>query len=210
VQKKTLRYVALIIAVASANVIALGFRKRAHLLPAGESLPDAEIVFIPLDTSNALGFLHPDGSGYVTLSLEMSEGFWNDLVKISQPLLTDWITWNPDGQYLATSIGRYHRGAGNPLLISANGDLLSCTDDETSPWSSGRSWVLSGTTLLTVDTLPDQEPARVLTMDTETCSELSMLYIAQPDEGIEEATLSSQGMTASTSFAKMACRNRKL
>jgi WD40 repeat protein len=196
VQKKNLRYIALIILVAAAIGIALGFRKRAHLLPAGENLPDAEIVFIPLDTLNTLGFIHPDGSGYVTINLELSEGFWNDLRKMSKPTLADWITWSPDGQYLAASIGRYHRGAGHPLLISAHGDLLPCIDNETSPWSSGRSWVLSGTTLLTVDTLPDQEPDRVLTLDMETCSELSTLYIAQPDEGIEEATLSSQGWLA--------------
>jgi Tol biopolymer transport system component len=56
--------------------------------------------------------------------------------------------------------------------------------------------VLSGTTLLTVDTLPDQDPDRVLTLDMETCSELSTLYIAQLDEGIQEATLSSQGWLA--------------
>ena len=89
--------------------IALGFRQTAQLLPAGQGLPDLEIVFIPQDSINTLGFIDSDGSGYATRTIKMSDSFWRDLARMSKPLLTDWFTWSPDGQYLVSSVSRQDR-----------------------------------------------------------------------------------------------------
>ena len=175
--------------------IALGFKEHTRLLPT-QMLPEQEIVFFPEGTYDTLGFIYPDGSGYLTRTVDISEGFWKDLAKMSSPNITFWITWSPDGHYLASHYGRYDRGSGIPMLISANGDFMLCPDDDSSPYSTGRSWVVSGTTIIVVDNWPSQEPDRVLLVEMKSCTELSTLYIAQPDEGISEATLSVQGWLA--------------
>ncbi len=176
--------------------IALGFKGQTQLIPAGQGLPDGEIVFIPEGTYDTLGFIYPDGSGYETRNIRLSGGLWDDLKKMSRPGITNWITWSPDGDFLATSFSRYQRSTGIPMLLSTSGEFLLCPDDESSPYSSGRSWIVSDTTLITVDNRSNQETDRVLLLDMETCTVISTLYLSQPDEGISEATLSSQGWLA--------------
>ena len=176
--------------------IALGFKGQTQLIPAGQGLPNGEIVFIPEGTYDTLGFIYPDGSGYETRNIRLSGGLWDDLTKMSRPGITNWITWSPDGKFLATSFSRYQRSTGIPMLLSTSGEFLLCPDDESSPHSSGRSWIVSDTKLITVDNQSNQEADRVLLLDMKTCTEISTLYFSQPDEGISEATLSSQGWLA--------------
>lgn len=192
---RTLKVIGVVLIAGCIIGIALQFKGHTRLLPT-QMLPEQEIVFLPEETYDTLGFIYPDGSGYLTRTVDISEGFWKDLAKMSSPNITFWITWSPDGHYLASHYGRYDRGSGIPMLISTYGDFMLCPDDDSSPYSQGHSWVVSGTTIITVDKWPSQEPDRVLLVEMESCTELSILYIAQPDEDISEATLSAQGWLA--------------
>ena len=192
---RILRVIGVVLIAGCIFGIMLGFKGHTRLLPA-QMLPEQEIVFFPEMTYDTLGFIYPDGSGFVTRTVEMSEGFFKDLVKMSSPSITFWITWSPDGHYLATSINWYQRGGGIPMLLSTSGEFLLCLDNESPPYSSGRSWVVSDATLITVDNRSNQETDRVLLFDMKNCTEISTLYFSQPDEGISEATLSTQGWLA--------------
>ena len=177
-----------------------GLTGRAVLLPEGQGLPDKEIVFIPEETYDTLGFINADGTGFETRTLEITEGFFRDFVKMSSPVLSVRITWGPDGRSLAGSLGRFHTGGGSPLVITSEGGLLFCPEeDENTPFGSARPWIVEGSKLLSVDQFPSQDPNRVLLVDMDTCAVEEVLLEAGSDHGISgigEASLSSQGWLA--------------
>jgi len=180
-----------------AVLVGLGLTGRANVLPKGQGLPEKDIVFTPEDASDSLGFINADGTGFETRTLEISEGFLRDLARLSTLSPSGWITWGPDGRSLAGSIGRYYTGAGVPFVITADGSLQFCPDgDDSTPFSSARSWIVGGSTILTIDEYPSEDPDRVLLMNMATCIVQEVLYEQGPNEGIEEAALSSDGWLA--------------
>jgi hypothetical protein len=75
---------------------------RQRLLPEGAGLPPLEIVFHAEDAD--IGFIHPDGSGYVTRDLQISEGFWRGRLKSPSLGRTPARSWAPP-QALALAFG---------------------------------------------------------------------------------------------------------
>lgn len=186
--------VAIVIAMAGCGFGArrFAYTMQPHLLPEGQGLPDREIVFaVDFDV---LGFIHPDGSGFVTRTVDLS-GWDGFKLLLRAKELELYVTWAPGGEYVAGRYSVVHRSAGPPMLISNQGKFLRCDDLDMAPYGSFRSWVTSGTNLLTVDTEPINH--RVLILNLESCTLVETLYTASsPDEYISEATLSVHGWLA--------------
>jgi hypothetical protein len=186
-----------------------GLTGRAVLLPEGEGLPENDIVFIPEETPDTLGFINADGTGFETRTLEMSEGFFRDFVKMSTLGLSVWVTWGPEGRSLAGSLGRFHTGGGIPVVITSDGGLLYCPEDESTPDSTARSWIVDGSTILTIDEYPSGDPELVLLMDMTTCAVREVLYQIPQDLNLEEASISLQGWLAITTLREASLSERE-
>jgi hypothetical protein len=187
-QKFTLLILVVITLIGSVAVIALSI-KPARVLGLGETLPDRDIVFV-IDRG-VLGFINSDGSGYTVRKVDLPNWrAWRPFT--TTPELTYRVVWGSDGDYL---IGRYSvvsLDSGIPLLIYTDGTFVKCSDDETSPYGEGRSWGISGKTILTAVHHPGYGPSKMILVDMTDCKVVSTLYIATVNETLREATISSQ------------------
>lgn len=163
------------------------------LVPRGEGLPELEIVFLPTDSSAALGFIAPDGSSYETRDVEVNTG---PIGNLGQRNLAVWNTWSPDGQYLASAYSQLNLTAGTPMLIAIDGSFLMCPEDESSPYMKGQSWIVSGTDLLVVDTDVTNSQSSVLLVDMTTCTTKEVLYEGAAGEILLAANMSADGWLA--------------
>lgn len=169
-----------------------GCSRDARLLPAGQGIPDREIVFTVNDRG-VLGFIHPDGSGYVTRTVDLSSWSQFSLGGMLTEIERD-VTWSPDGKYLAGRYSLTNKGSGPPVLISTEGKFLRCLDETSPPIGSERLWVATGTRVLTARFF--SQPVQVILWDMATCKEVDTLYTGQQREGIQEVVLSTQGWLA--------------
>lgn len=191
-KQKLALFTLLVVASAGSIAVATLLLKPARALGPGETLPDRDIVFVIGE--EILGFINSDGSGYTIRRVDLPDWRWHPFT--TAPDLEDDIVWGPNGEFL---IGRYsvvNLGSGIPLLIYTDGTLLKCPDDETSPYAEGRSWGISGKTILTTDQRSGQTPDKVVLVDMASCEVISTVYTAKSDETLREATISSKGWLA--------------
>jgi hypothetical protein len=156
---------------------------KQRLLPEGAGIPPLEIVFYADDAD--FGFIHPDGSGYVTRDLQISRGFWRTAWK---PLT--WNTWSPDGRYLAVNLVVHNPSGEEPILISTAGDIIRCPNETPAPYVRERFWVVRDMVILA------STHGRIFLFDMATCREVATLYGPIPNEGASQPALSSQGWLA--------------
>jgi hypothetical protein len=164
------------------------------LLPAS-TIPPNEIVF-ELRTGNteevSIGFIHPDGSGLVVRQTKIPVGFLFDgnPLKVYSNFIDEVFTWSADGKYLGIKLGKDFRSQGVPILISPNGQFISCPH---TPVTNLRFWTINDETILET-TKYGLEPYKVILFDLAKCQQKQVLY--ESDDAITDAVLSSQGWLA--------------
>jgi hypothetical protein len=163
-----------------------------HISPEFGNLDNVEMVYMSMSDEKGFIFLHNDGS--------LSEPF-----KVGVNLLGHgggnvyaqkqggYMTWSPNGEYLALIVNPYSSPTGYPVILSIEGEIITCKD-ENLPTAESRVWIINGLRLVTPDT--SASPDRVVIYDFQSCQLEEVLYTASEDEDIGEATLSTAGWLA--------------
>jgi dipeptidyl aminopeptidase/acylaminoacyl peptidase len=144
--------------------------------PRIDSLPDREIVFATLanESDVVLGFINPDGTGLITISLLPYSYF-------QEP------TWSLDGEYLVMRRNaNFGPMSGTPMLISSDGEVLECRN----VWGWGRAWGVGEDRVVTIDS----DAQEVILLDMNTCQRLDVLY--QSSSQLTDVAVSTQGWLA--------------
>jgi WD40 repeat protein len=192
--KKSPRYALLLSVVFLTVICLLGafliLRGRNRVLPTGD-LPNREIVFVQGD--NTLGFINPDGSGYVTRTLELEREVFGGLYTFA-PRIVPPITWSSDG-HLA---GRYAvtiSDEASPFVVSSTGNITRCSSQ--TPQGEGRIWFEDGK-LVGIQSAEMGE--RVVQLDSSRCQIVGDLYLPQqgiwPPVRLRDVSISRNGWLA--------------
>ena len=170
--------VGLVLVIATCLITPL-LTNRPRILPKN-NLPERDIVFAVAGT-NQLGFINADGTGYVKRTIFMG---W------VHPFIAGSTTrWSQDGNYLVTRHNNEIGGnpnPGDPLLISLDGNFLSCPEFH----GQGDVWGVGGTRVV----VSDEGTKEVYLVDIATCQRLETLY--SNTSHIQSPAISSQGQLA--------------
>lgn len=186
-------------------IFGLGLRSlflQSHLEPEN-SLPKDEIVFTLLDPPNTVtftrGFINPDGSGYVVRHPIIATGllFDQDFFKAYLGYNNGYInSWSVDGKYLGIIQAENYTDNGYPILISQNGQFISCPH---SPITGSKFHTIYDETILEVTYDKNAGYDKVILYDLAKCQQLKTLFSSKDtinDDNISSTDLSSQGWLA--------------
>ncbi|HLF27395.1 MAG TPA: hypothetical protein VJG32_13760 [Anaerolineae bacterium] len=152
--------------------------------------PDREIVFKApelMPDKEVIGFIHPDGTGLVTRTLDLDIG-------VTLP------TWSRDGKTIAfrgeVGGGSYFSSLRTYVLSADSNMMGGCREWE---WAFGRVWVTSDDKLLMSLHLGEEPRQRIVLADPKSCAILDTLFVASADQSVElidSASLSTHGWLA--------------
>lgn len=159
-----------------------------RLVPPGSSLPQKEIVFMPLNYTKekSMSFTNSDGKGLESLTYEIPVPFpfKHSPIKQYEISLGRIFTWSLDGKSVGGIFPTWQtNGQGYPIVVHEDGKISYC-EPEDSIIAKDEILVLSENEVMAIEIFPDSEKQYLEIFNMDTCQISKYIYIPQGNEAL--------------------------